>query len=639
MYLKWQYVNGTIKLMKTQIKYFQRMALAAIFVGISSSGWAVNYYVNDNSTTGDVHTSAVGATINSGLTAAAPKASLTEIWTTYGPSGTNVITSGDVIFVDAGTYLALDANLALSVSGISITGAGSDLTFFDNNQTSVDANRWATITGDNITITGIYLTGYNYGFGGANVVQITGVSNLTLNDIIVNENLPGGGSSSIVVNGGSEVDFIGGGSSCNPGSASVAGGGVNVEGNGNDVDFIDYTFSANTKDYQGGSGLRVTGDATTTVDIDDCIFSNNTNSSSEGGGAIFIANGATMTIDGCCFNSNTSNQTSSVNYGGAITVGRGSTATINNCTFDSNSATFSGNGGALSINTGLGSTGGAGTINVTTCTFSNNAAPDGADIHGRVSFSRPAVYNVSECTFSGTAEDIRNDNSASITVANSGSPTTSGTVTFTNTTPAITSPTTNCPTEAQPCFTVLPVTFDDFWAGCDSDEHIELNWSTISELNNDYFILERASENMEFDEIAQIKGSGTTTEKRQYSFVDREGFITGYYRLSQVDIDGSRTYLKTIFATNCKTNNAIYAHQFNQSSSVVEIYYQTDQVDDAQVVLASSSGAILKSESIQLQPNLQAAKIQIHRNLESGIYLVYVQTESEFYQGKILVQN
>ena len=294
--------------MKRQMEYFQRLAFIAFFVGITTSSWALNYYVNDNSTSGDVYSTAIGATANNGLTTSTPKASLTEIWNTYGPSGTNVITTGDVIFVDAGTYLALDANLALSVSGISITGAGSSLTIFDNNQTSADANRWATITGDDITITGVYLTGYNYGFGDANVVQITGVSNLTFNDVIVNENLPGGGSSSIVVNGGSEVDFVGGGSSCNPGSASVAGGGVNVEGNGNDVDFIDYKFSANTKDYQGGSGLRVTGDATTTIDIDDCIFSNNTNSSAEGGGAIFIANGATMTIDGTCFNSNTSNQ-------------------------------------------------------------------------------------------------------------------------------------------------------------------------------------------------------------------------------------------------------------------------------------------------------------------------------------------
>ena len=623
--------------MKTHFEFFQKLVIVSLFVGISSSGWAVNYYVNDNSTTGDVHTSAVGATINSGLTAAAPKASLTEIWTTYGPTGSNAITSGDVIFVDAGTYQALDANLALSVSGISITGAGSGLTIFDNNQTSVDANRWATITGDNITITGIYLTGYNFGFGGANVIQITGVSNLTLNDVIVYENLPGGGSSAIVVNGGSEVDFIGGGSSCNPGSASVAGGGVNVEGNGNDVDFINYTFSANTKDYQGGSGLRVTGDATTTIDIDDCIFSNNENSSSEGGGAIFIANGATMTIDGSCFNSNTSSQTSSVNYGGAITVGRGSTATINNCTFDSNAATSSGNGGALAINTALGSTGSAGTINVTTCAFTNNVASDGADILGRVSFSRPAVFNISECTFSGTGDDIRNDNSATITIANSGSPSTTGGVTFSNTIAPVTTPTTNCPTIPQPCFSVLPVTFNDFWAGCDNDENIELYWSTLSELNNDYFVLERANEDFTFEEIAQIDCSGTVLSELAYSYVDREAFATGYYRLSQVDFDGTRTYLKTIFATTCKVRNAIYAHHFDATSSTLEVFYKVDQLEDVEISIINASGSILATESRQLSPDLQATKMRLDRNPTPGIYLISVRTKSESYQGKILI--
>ena len=629
---------GIIELMKTPTPIFQRICVFAFFIGASLNCSAANYYVNDNSTTGDVHTSAIGNNANSGLTAALPKESLTEIWSTYGPSGTNAITSGDVIFVDAGTYLTLDANLALSVSGISITGAGSGLTFFDNNQTSVDANRWATITGNNITITGIYLTGYNYGFGDANVIQITGVSGLTLNDVIANENVPGGGSSSIVVNGGSEVDFIGGGSSCNPGSASVAGGGVNVEGNGNNVSFTNYTFASNTKDFQGGAGLRITGDATSSVDIDDCIFLDNDNSSAEGGGAIFIANGATMTVDGSCFNGNSSSQTSSVNYGGAIMLGRGSSATITNCTFDGNTATSSGNGGALSINTGLGSTGGGATMTVTTCAFTNNAAVDGADIHGRVNFSRAATYDITDCTFSGTAEDIRNDNSATINITTSGTPSTSGTVNNPLPhNPPVTTPTTNCPTIPQPCFTVLPVTFDDFWASCDSDEHIELHWKTLSEINNDHFLIERAVENLEFQQIAEINGAGTSSNNHEYSFADRDAKATAYYRLSQVDFDGSRAYLKTIFATTCKTGNDIYAHQFNSNSSELEIFYNTDQIETVQILLIDATGVIIHNEEKRLSPEIQSTSVVVKSQLQPGIYMVYVKTDSETYQGKIVL--
>ena len=71
---------------------------------------------------------------------------------------------------------------------------------------------------------------------------------------MVNENLPGGGSSAIVVNGGSSVTFNGGGSSCNPGSVTVSGGGMNIEGNGNIVTIDNYNFSNNYKDLQGGAG-------------------------------------------------------------------------------------------------------------------------------------------------------------------------------------------------------------------------------------------------------------------------------------------------------------------------------------------------------------------------------------------------
>ena len=530
--------------MNSVTSHFWKFFLSTMFIVIYSWSWSANYYVNDNSTSGDIYTSAAGNNANSGLSPALPKASLSEIWTTYGPSGTNSITSGDVIFVDAGTYTALDANLDLSISGISITGAGSNLTYFDNAQTSIDANRWATITGDNITISGIYLTGYNYGFGNANVVQITGVNNLTMSDVLVNENLPGGGSSAIVVDGSSQVDFIGGGSSCNPGAASVAGGGVNIEGNGNTVSFLNYTFATNTKDYEGGSALRIQGDVTTTVTINNSTFLNNENSSAEGGGAIFITDGASITIDGSCFNGNTANRASSTNYGGAIMLGRGATATITNCSFDSNSATSSGNGGALSINTSSGNVGTTGTMIVSNSSFTNNSATDGSDIHGRVGFGRPAVYSISECTFSGTAEDIRNDNTASITIANSGSPTISGAVTLTNTTIASITPVTSCPSIPTPCFSVLPVTFIDFWAGCDAEENIELYWETESELNNERFIIERAADDLNFEEIGNVSGAGTSLTNSEYAFIDRNAMMTAYYRLSQIDFDGSRTFLK-----------------------------------------------------------------------------------------------
>lgn len=580
----------------------------------SFSGNATDYYVNDNSLTGDIFCSVVGSAGNDGQSASTPKATLTQVWNTYGPSGTNVITSGDVIYVDAGTYLATDNNLLLNVDGISIIGAGMDLTFFDNNQTSSDANRWATITGANISISDIYVTGYNYGTGDANAIQITGATNLTITNVMVNENNPGGGSSAIVVNGSSSVSFIGGGSSCNPGSASVAGGGVNVEGNGNIVSFTNYTLSANEKDYQGGSGLYILGNNTTIVTVTNSIFSDNTNNSGSGGGAIFIANGAQLNITGSCFNNNQSSQVSSVNYGGAISVGRGSTVTVSDCSFSGNTATSSGNGGAISINTGLGSTGTTATVNVSVCSFTGNTATDGADLLGRVSTSRAAVFNVNDCSWSGTGEDVTNDNSASMILIFSGSPSTSGAVSSDGFAVRST-PTTSCPTAPAPCFSTLPVEFLDFTIACEG-ENTQFNWSTASERNNDYFFIEYSNDFINWNQVVREKGKGTTQLRSDYT-LELGNAQSGYYKLSQVDYDGKENELKTAFIRNCANGFTVYPNPTRDEVTISLVGYDKN----ATIQVYNAVGVLVYENEVLIENELYSGRIDL-RELSSGAYII-----------------
>ncbi len=425
-----------------------RIIAFLIVLTFSIKAVATNYYVNDGSTAGDVYTSAIGNNGNPG-TALLPFATLTHVVNTIG------LVSGDTIFIDAGTYS--DINLSLSVDNISIIGAGSDLTIFDNAQASADANRWANITGNNITIQGINITGYNYGFGGASAINISGVSGVQINDVLTDENKPGGGSSSILVSGGSQVDFQDGGANCNT-AVSVAGGGVNVEGSGNTVTFDNYSFSNNSKSWQGGSGLYVAGDNTTTVTVTNSIFADNTNSSSSGGAGVFVS-GSNLIIKNTCFTDNTYSYTGGPAYGGAISVARGATLSLNNCSFSGNSTSTSGKGGAISINTSFSGSGSAAVVNIDTCSFSgNSASSEGNDLYARVGNSNPAAMNVNECTWSFTALDIREANSATINIQNSGNPSATGAgINFINTVPATATPVTNCPVLVGSCYS-LPCT-------------------------------------------------------------------------------------------------------------------------------------------------------------------------------------
>ena len=74
-------------------------------------------------------------------------------------------------------------------------------------------------------------------------------------------------------------------------------------------------------------------------------------------------------------------------------------------------------------------------------------------------------------------------------------------------------------------------------------EHIELNWVTASELNNDFFTLERSSDLYAWEIVGHLQGAGTTSEKRHYSLNDYNPLdgVT-YYRLKQTDFDGKFEY-------------------------------------------------------------------------------------------------
>ncbi len=73
------------------------------------------------------------------------------------------------------------------------------------------------------------------------------------------------------------------------------------------------------------------------------------------------------------------------------------------------------------------------------------------------------------------------------------------------------------------------------------DDGVRLSWSTASEWDNDYFLIEKSLDGKNFEVIAKIDGSGTTYEFNEYSFIDNltNGQKLVYYQLVQVDFDGA----------------------------------------------------------------------------------------------------
>jgi PKD repeat protein len=88
----------------------------------------------------------------------------------------------------------------------------------------------------------------------------------------------------------------------------------------------------------------------------------------------------------------------------------------------------------------------------------------------------------------------------------------------------------------------LPVELKKFH-GKAEERGILLNWSTATELNNDHFSVEYSRDAIYYEAIAQVQGAGTTQVSQDYSFLhERPQKGWNYYRLRQVDFDGSVAY-------------------------------------------------------------------------------------------------
>jgi hypothetical protein len=76
-------------------------------------------------------------------------------------------------------------------------------------------------------------------------------------------------------------------------------------------------------------------------------------------------------------------------------------------------------------------------------------------------------------------------------------------------------------------------------------------WSTATELNNDYFILERSVDAINFEKIHKVDGAGTATNLSKYQFVDVNPYQSiNYYRLKQFDYNGEGKVFSIISSDN-----------------------------------------------------------------------------------------
>lgn len=83
-----------------------------------------------------------------------------------------------------------------------------------------------------------------------------------------------------------------------------------------------------------------------------------------------------------------------------------------------------------------------------------------------------------------------------------------------------------------------------------------LSFSTATELNNSHFAIERSADARNFTEIGRVQGAGTTQVPQSYTFTDEKPLAgTNYYRLRQVDFDGTESFSPVVSVVFGKTGS------------------------------------------------------------------------------------
>lgn len=85
----------------------------------------------------------------------------------------------------------------------------------------------------------------------------------------------------------------------------------------------------------------------------------------------------------------------------------------------------------------------------------------------------------------------------------------------------------------------LPIQVVSFNAHRLNEQRVQLEWETKTEINRDYFSIERSADAYNWEEIGRLNSAGNSSNNRYYKFMD--GNVSNemiYYRLRQMDVDG-----------------------------------------------------------------------------------------------------
>ncbi|SEI55421.1 Por secretion system C-terminal sorting domain-containing protein [Dyadobacter sp. SG02] len=156
---------------------------------------------------------------------------------------------------------------------------------------------------------------------------------------------------------------------------------------------------------------------------------------------------------------------------------------------------------------------------------------------------------------------------------------------------------------------VLPVTLVSFSASSEGDQN-NLTWKTSFESNSKGFEVERSWNGSHFEKVGFVAGHGDSNNGSDYSFIDKSPLFNSYYRLKQLDFDGTFAYSSIVSVKNA--GSAIVAYP----NPAADHFYLKNLKGNGEVVIRTLEGKTISRQVVE------PGKPVITTGIAPGLYTV-----------------
>lgn len=182
---------------------------------------------------------------------------------------------------------------------------------------------------------------------------------------------------------------------------------------------------------------------------------------------------------------------------------------------------------------------------------------------------------------------------------------------------------------------ILPVELLNIEANCEGSKN-KLIWSTASETGTLHYQIEKSFNGVDFFVIGTKDAAGNSSQVLEYTFSDpTENSILVYYRIKQIDLDGSSFYLPTLSVPACSQLSG-NANVYVNSENKINVNWLSESEGELLLDLYATDGKLVHSQKFQYQEGSNQHLVDVR--MASGIYLVQLSTEKEMSSHKLFIK-